>query len=82
MIATITLDSDLRARLNGLDQQVIVRDATGGQVGLFLPIEHYKALLRTVQIPFSEQEIATLRKAGGVGSLADFWKRMGVSCVH
>ncbi len=79
MNPTITLDSDLRARLNGLDQQVIVRDENGNQVGLFLPIDHYKALLRTVQIPFSEEEIESLRKAGGGGSLADFWKRMGVS---
>jgi hypothetical protein len=79
MNPTITLDSDLRARLNGLDQQVIVRDEIGNQVGLFLPIEHYKALLRTVQIPFSKEEIDNLRKAGGGGPLADFWKRMGVS---
>jgi hypothetical protein len=79
MIPAITLDSDLRARLNGLDQQVIVRDEKGNQVGLFLPIDHYKALLRTVPIPFSEAEIKTLRKAGGGGSLADFWNRLGVS---
>ena len=32
---TITLDSELRARLNGLDQQMILTDEKGTPLGFF-----------------------------------------------
>jgi hypothetical protein len=79
MLPTITLNPELRAQLNGLHQQVQVVDESGQQVGVFLPLDYYKTLLRNIQIPFSDEEIDQLRKAGGGGSLADFWKRLGVS---
>jgi hypothetical protein len=78
-MSTITLDPELRARLNGLNEQVCVVDEGGRQVGLFLPLEEYKTLLRNIRIPFTLEEIEQLRKAGGGCSLAEFWKRLGVS---
>jgi len=78
-MATITLDPDLRARLNGLNHHVTVVDEAGQAVGLFLPMDDYKALLRYIPIPFSAEEIEQLRKAGGGCSLEEIWKRLAVS---
>ena len=70
-MSEITLDPELRARLNGLNEQITVLDESGKAMGLFLPMEDYKALLRTIPIPFTEEEIEQLRNAGGGGSLAE-----------
>jgi hypothetical protein len=42
---TITLDPELRARLNGLDQQMEVRDEGGRVMGHFLPAGLYRELV-------------------------------------
>lgn len=73
---TITLDPELRARLNGLNQQVAVVNESGEAVGLFLPIKDYKALLRKMQIPFSDEEIERRRKQTGGCSLPEIWQRL------
>jgi len=77
-MGTITLDPVLRAKLNGLNEQLEICDETGKPVGMYLPLEDYKKLLyRGVEIPFSEEEIERRRKQKGGISLAEFWKRMG-----
>jgi len=78
-MSEITLDPDLRARLNGLNQQITVVDEAGNELGIFLPMDAYKALLRNMPIPFSAKEIEQLRNADGGCSLAEIWKRLGVS---
>ena len=60
---TITLDPELQARLNGLSRQITVVNEAGEAVGLFLPIKDYKALLRNMPIPFSEEEMTRILKA-------------------
>ena len=77
-MSTITLDPVLRAKLNGLNEQLEICDETGKPVGMYLPLEDYKKLLyRGVEIPFSEEEIESRRNEPGGSSLAEFWKRMG-----
>jgi hypothetical protein len=76
----VTLDPELKARLNGLNQQLHVCDEDGQPLGVFLPLEDYKKLLaHKVQIPFSEEEIAQLRSQKQGRSLAEIWKDLGVS---
>jgi len=75
-MSKITLDPELRARLNGLNHQVTVVDEAGQAVGLFLPMDDYKALLRNMPIPFSEEEIARRRQETGGCSLQEIWQRL------
>jgi hypothetical protein len=76
----IILDATLRAKLNGLNEEVEVCDENDETVGVFLPQAQYQKLLYAqVQIPFSEGEIEKLRTAGGGCSLAEIWKRLGQS---
>ncbi len=78
-MSTIVLDADLRAKLNGLNEEVDVRDEAGNIVGHFVPHEKYHRMLcKTIDIPFSKEEIERMRKSGGGSTLAEFWKKMGV----
>jgi hypothetical protein len=74
----IILDSTLRAKLNGLNEEIEVCDENDVTLGVFLPQAQYQKLLyATVAIPFSDEEIEHLRNAGGGCSLAEIWKRLG-----
>ena len=44
-MSAILLDDDLKSKLNGLKQQLEVRDASGTRVGWFVPEEAYMRLL-------------------------------------
>jgi hypothetical protein len=43
---TITLDPELRSKLNGLNQQVEIRDESGRTLGHYLPEDIYREMLR------------------------------------
>ena len=73
----VVIDQALRERLNGLNEQLAFWDESGKPLGLFLPVDEYKKLLASVEVPFSQEEINSLRRAEGGSSLAEFWKRMG-----
>ena len=78
-MSTIVLDADLRAKLNGLNEKVDVRDEAGNVVGLFVPKEeYYRMLCKTIEIPHSKEEIARRRQEKGGCSLEDIWKKLGV----
>jgi hypothetical protein len=79
MYRTLVLDPALREKLGELTDQMEVRDEAGKVVGMYLPVEVYQYFLRTTKIPFSKEEIEQFKQSGGGCSLADFWKRMGVS---
>ena len=77
----ITLDPDLRAKLNGLNQTLEVREEDGRVVGRFLPEEEYRRMqydLALAACPYSEEELNRLRQAKGGTPLAEFWKKLGV----
>jgi hypothetical protein len=79
-VSKIVLDSDLRSRLNGLNEHLEVCDEQGHTVGHFLPAEMYQQLMyASVQIPYSEDEIKRRRAETGGRSLAEFWKSLGQS---
>jgi hypothetical protein len=77
-MSEVTLDPDLRAKLNGLNEPVAIRDEAGKLLGMYLPLEEYKKLLyRGVEIPLAAEEIERRRRQKGGISLQEFWKRMG-----
>ena len=74
----IALDSELRARLNGLDQQMMLTDENGTPVGFFLPVHDYrKLMLDALKIPLSAEEIERRRKEKTGSSLEEIWQRLG-----
>jgi hypothetical protein len=74
----VILDPELRAKLNGLNEQLEICDEGGKPVGLYLPLEVYKKLLyKNVEVPFTEEELAQARREGGGRSLAEIWKSLG-----
>jgi hypothetical protein len=75
----IVLDPALREKLNGLCEQMEVRDENNELVGVFLPAVAFQALVGSSAIPFTDEEIERAKNSGGGCSLAEFWKRMGVS---
>ena len=76
-MSKVILDQSLRAKLNGLNEQVELCDESGRTLGHFLPLKLYEKLVAAnVKIPFSEEEIRRRRQEKGGSSLEEFWKRM------
>ncbi len=78
-MSTIVLDADLRAKLNGLNENMKVCDEAGNVVGHFVPAEeYYRMLCKTIEIPLSKEEIARRRQVKGGVSLDEIWNKLGV----
>jgi hypothetical protein len=76
----LTLDTDLRNKLNGLNEPIEVCDEAGRTVGHFLPADiydelFYKAL--AAESPHPEDELKRRHHEVGGRSLADIWRRLG-----
>jgi len=78
----ITLDDELRGKLNGLNEPVEVCDETGHLVGQFLPTATYDGLrlaAMAAKTPYSAEELKRRleeKEQGGL-PLAEIWKRLG-----
>ena len=77
---SLTLDRDLPGKLNGLQQHVEITDEQGKTLGVYVPMEAFDDFVRSVQVPFSIEEIERRRKEKGGSSLAEFWQRMETKC--
>ena len=76
----VQVDQALQQKLGGLDKSVELCGADGKVLGRFLPESEYRALLyNSVEIPFSDEEIARRRAETGGCSLEEIWKRVGRS---
>jgi hypothetical protein len=75
----VNLDQELRARLDGLNEETMICDEGDQILGYFVPLERYQQLLYpSLKIPLSEEELARRKQeAGGGCSLEEFWRRMG-----
>jgi hypothetical protein len=82
-MSRITLDPDLKARLNGLNEHLEVCDESGRTLGHFLPEAAYQkmlyALAESQRPPLSSEEVERRRKETGGRPLAAIWKRLGQS---
>jgi hypothetical protein len=82
VMSKIILDTELRAKLNGLNQPLEFCDADGHTVGHFLPVAEYRKLLYAAveaACPHSPEERERRRHETGGITLKEFWKRMGVA---
>lgn len=81
-MSKVVLDPELKARLNGLNEQLEICDADGRTLGRFLPEEAYHKLVYAAAeaaCPHDKEELERRRRETGGMTLAEFWKRMGGS---
>ncbi len=75
----LTLDSDLRNKLKGLNEHLEVCDEKGRTIGHFLPHPLYEDLFYTalaVESPHSKEELKRRHRESGGRSLAEIWQRL------
>jgi hypothetical protein len=80
MMSKVILESDLRAKLNGLNEQLEICDETGRTLGRFLPEEVYRRLsyaLADATCPHSQEELERRSNEPGAMPLAEFWRSLG-----
>ena len=77
----VTLDEALKAKLNGLNEELEICDADGRTVGHFLPPDLYREMLYAwaeSQSGITKEELDRRRSQRGRGRrLADIWKDLG-----
>lgn len=78
----VLLDDALKARLNGMNEPLEIRDENGTIVGHFLPAESYRKLVYAAAeaaCPFSPEELERRRHETGGRALAEIWTGLGQS---
>lgn len=76
----LTLDADLRSKLNGLDEPVEVCDERGQTVGHFLPSPLYDGLFYaalSAESPHSKEELRRRHQETEGRPLAEIWRELG-----
>jgi hypothetical protein len=74
----LTLDDFLRAKLNGLNEQMEVCDETGLQLGYFLPRDIYQLMVDAwVRTWVSDEEMDRLSRETEGRPLAEIWESLG-----
>ena len=74
----IQVDESLEKKLGGLNESIELCGPDGRVVGRYIPEEQYREILYgSVEIPYSEEEIARRRAEAGGCSLEEIWKRVG-----
>ena len=79
-MSKVTLDPQLRAKLNGLNEHVEVCDESGHTVGHFLPASLYEELFYkalAAESPHSKEELKRRHHETGGRSLAEIWRSLG-----
>jgi hypothetical protein len=78
----LTLDAELRAKLNGLNEELEICDEAGRIVGHFVPAEIYQQLrYRQAEdrYPYTPAERQAHAHQAGGRSLQEIWKSLGRS---
>jgi hypothetical protein len=74
----LTLDSQLRGLLNGLDEQIEVCDETGKIVGYFVPEADYRQFVYAwLNAQVTDEELEQAAREPGGRTLAEIWKSLG-----
>ncbi len=78
----LTLDPQLREKLNGLNAQIEICDENGATLGHFLPASVYEKLLYAAAeaaCPYTKEELQRFQQQPGGRSLDEIWKSLGCS---
>jgi len=74
----VIVNPELRAKLNGLSEEVEFLDESGQRLGRFLPSDTYRALLNAwVDTLFTEEELKRAEQETGGRPLSEIWKTLG-----
>jgi hypothetical protein len=74
----ITLDDNLRTKLNGLSSPVAVCDESGQVIGHFLSDDYYKKLMYAwLKSQHTDEELEKDLEQTGGRPLAEIWKSLG-----
>jgi hypothetical protein len=74
----VILDDALRAKLNGLNEEIELCDELGRTVGHFLPADVYNHILYSSDgCPYSEEELQKSLQEPGGQPLTEIWKTLG-----
>ena len=79
-MSKITLDSTLRSKLNGLNEELEICDESGATVGHYVPAKVYRSMIYQIaeaQCPHTEEELREMRNQKGGRTLAEIWKDLG-----
>jgi hypothetical protein len=77
-MSKLVLDANLRAKLNGLNEQVEVLDEQGKSVGHFVPEDIYQKLACAwANAQVRDDELSKASKETGGRTLAHIWKDLG-----
>jgi hypothetical protein len=68
----VVLPPDLEAEFHGFQNPMEVCDARGKPVGFFLPLDSYKSLLATLDVPYSQDELDRRRQESEGSTLQEF----------
>ena len=74
----VLVDDAVRAKLNGLNDQVELCDVSGHTLGHFLPTDLYKELLSAwAKVHNTDEEVQRARQQTGGRPLVGIWKSLG-----
>jgi hypothetical protein len=77
-MSRITVDNELRSKLNGLDQHIELCDESGQTMGHFLPEKAYREMIEAwVETVFTKEELRRMDQETGGRPLSETWKRLG-----
>jgi hypothetical protein len=73
-MSKLTLDPQLKAKLNGLNEHLVLCDEAGKTVGHFLPDDVYQRLLYdSINARVTDEELRRADAEPGGRSLAEIW---------
>jgi len=77
-MSRVLLDSQLRSKLNGLDDQLEICDESGKTLGRFLPEALYRELLLAwSKADLPDEELQRRREEPRGRTLAEIWDKLG-----
>jgi hypothetical protein len=77
-MSKITLDAELRGKLNGLNEQMEFCDEKGNTVGRFVPEGIYQRILYAMlKVHHTDEEVDELDGQAGGSTLQEIWQRLG-----
>ena len=81
-MSRVTIDDAIRAKLNGLNEDLELCDENGNILGHFLPQREYLHLMileAEAQCPYTKEQLEEFRKEKGGRKLSEIWKSLGVT---
>jgi hypothetical protein len=79
-MSKVIVDDELRAKLNGLEDDVELCDTSGATIGYVMSKAHYERLiLDLAKSQISDEELERRSQEKGGRTLAEIWKSLGAA---